>query len=417
MALTRGVCYTSCVSSFVDSEKFFGFRKDGNVVCFDILKAPHILALEKIVYDVKILYDLEGRETEKLEDLAIDVLGHSRVADYSAYLEKKRVHQKTYNTTKINWKEFSLDKLLPKDLVHKIAQERNSIIQELFEKSQEKEFYLKLYPVIKCLWNLGGSPLYIDIESIKDDESHFSNLIRSSIRYGELYLQFNPVGAKTGRLSFKKGTVNFYILPKDLRKCLIAPPDYSIIQLDFKAFQPRLAIFCTADEEFKKIFSDIEDIYSIFPGDREENKISFISWMFSKRKHSVFDVVASPILNLRKELHAQVKKTGKLTNKFGRTLYYSDEDDNVVFQNYITSNEVDAILTLMVKIYDSLRDKKSRIIFPFHDSIVLYVHKDEMNLVSEIKSCMENEHRTLFGSKMPVSVKHGKNFEQMENWT
>lgn len=404
------------MSSFLDSEKFFGFRKDGDVVCFDILKAPHIMALEKLVYDVKILYDLEGKDTEKLEDLAREVLGNSRVADYSACLEKKRIHQKTYKTTKINWNQFSLETLLPKDLIHKLAQERNSIIRELFEKSKEKEFYLKFYPVIKCLWNMQGRPLYIDLESIKDDLSHHSNLIRSSVRYGELYLKFNPVGAKTGRLSFEKGTPNLYILPKELRKCIVAPPDHNIVQLDFKSFQPRLAIFCTDDTEFKNKFSDIEDIYSVFPGDREENKISFISWMFSKRKHEMFDVEASPIIQLRRNLHFEAKRNGRLATKFGRNLHHSDEEENVVFQNYITANEVDAILTLMIKIDESLNGKRSRIIFPFHDSIVLYVHKDEMFLISKIKDLMENEHRLLFGSKFPVSVKCGKNFEQMENW-
>ena len=410
------------MNSFIDSKKFFGFRKDGNVLCFDLFKAPHILSIEKMVYDVKILYDLEGKETTSLMDLAVDVLGRSRVADYRAYSEKMNAHWKSYNTAKINWNKFPIDKSLPTEILEKLLQERNSLIEELYDKSQEKEFYSKFYSTIKCLLDISGCPLQIDLDSIKDDKSHFSNLIRSSVRQGgadpnvpELYLQFNPVGAKTGRLSFKKGTVNFYILPKELRKCLAAPPNYSIVQLDFKSFQPRLAIFCTDDKEFKNRFSNVEDIYSVFPGDREENKISFISWMFSKRRHPIFDVEASAILQLRKDLYSEVRKSGKLTNKFGRTLYYSDEDENVVFQNYITSVEVDAIMSLMVKIYDFLQDRKSRIIMPYHDSLILYIHKDEMNLIDETKDIMENEHRILFGSKFPVSVKCGSNFGEMES--
>jgi hypothetical protein len=172
-----------------------------------------------------------------------------------------------------------------------------------------------------------------------------------------------------------------------------------------------LAIFSTSSEEFKNIFSDIEDIYSVFPGDREENKISFISWMFSKRRHDIFDNQAFPILDLRKKLYSDSKVCGKLTTNFGRTLYYHDEEENVVFQNYITATEVDAILSVVVKLNDFLEGKKSRIILPFHDSIILYIHEEEMHLIEHIKNTMENIPN--FSSRFPVSVKAGKNFGEL----
>lgn len=196
----------------------------------------------------------------------------------------------------------------------------------------------------------------------------------------------------------------------------MAPTNYKIMQADFKSFQPRLAIFCTTDEAFKSKFKNIEDIYSVFPGDREENKLAFISWMFSNRKDAVFDKEAEAILSLRSQLYSMSNKDGFLFNKFNRPIFYHEEEKNVVFQNYITANEVDMVLAVMVELHKFLKDKKSRIAFPFHDCLVFYIHKDEMELVESIKNLMETYHREKFGTTFPVAVQIGENFGEMQNW-
>lgn len=401
--------------NFVTPE-FLGVRQDDSVICFDFFKAYPYYSSEHIIYDIKILYDLEGRDTESFSKLAANVLGKSKIANYAASIRKMNAYWESYSIAKIKYEKFSLDKLLPKSLVKDLFQERKNILLQLFEEAKEKKFYEKFFDTLKCLYEISQKPIHIDLESIKDDNTYFSNLIRSQTKESKLFLHFNPVGAKTGRMSFKKGSVNFYILPKDLRKCLVAPDGFNVVQIDFKSFQPRLAIFCTEDESFKKKFYNINDIYTMFEGDREENKISFISWMFAQRTHPIFDEAARPILQLKKDLYVEAKKSGQLTNKFGRTLHYTNEEDNVVFQNYVTSNEVDAMLSLMLDVHEFLKNKKSRIIMPFHDSLIFYIHQEETHIVDEIKSIMENKHSTLFGSSFPVSVKVGNNFGKMENW-
>lgn len=405
-------------TEFVNSlkDKFFSIRQTDELVCFDFFNSYPFLDKNKIIYDVKTLYDLAGYETDDLVPLAEKVLGRSRIANYILLSKKMNAYLKSYKDSKIDYSKFSIERLLPKDLYEKICSERSAILYELYQKSEEKEFYKTFFSVLKCLFEISSSPLYIDLNSIKEDNSRFSSLIRLLAKNDQLFLHFSAVGAKTGRLSFKKGTVSIYHLPKELRKCIVAPKDYQIVQFDFKSFQPRLAIFCTDDKDFRNKFVDVEDIYSVFPGEREKNKIEFLSWMFAKkRKHPIFDDVAGAILFFRKKL-LSVKHNDKLVNKFGRTLHCGNEEENIVFQNYITSNEVDAILTLMVSIHQSLKDRKSRILLPFHDCIIFYIHDSEMALIKEIKNIMETKHKDLFGSSFPVTVKIGQNFGNMKTF-
>lgn len=372
---------------------------------------------DEIWHDVKILFDLENQDTDNFTKLANSVLGSERTKKYRDLSAQAEAHFRSYKVAGIDASAYPLKKCMPTFLLGEAQKERQELIKDLFEAAKEKEFYNTLFPVLKALRQISSKPVCIDLQAIADDNSHYSSLLRRKTNQNnELSLYFNPVGAKTGRLSFVRGTVNVYILPKELRKAIIAPPDYQIVQLDFKSFQPRLAIFCTDSSDFKNKFNDIEDIYSVFPGVREENKLSFISWMFSKRKIDLFEKEASPILDLRKKLYSEANRCGKLTTKFGRHIYYNNEEENVVLQNYVTANEVDAILSLLVSVHEMLKETRSRIIFPFHDSLVLYVHKEEMSLVKDIKDKMENGNSHIFGSKFPVSVKTGSNFEDLNDY-
>ena len=366
---------------------------------------------KEVIYDIKVLYSLEGKNQESLTSLASMALNTEDVRRYNNLSKKFNAFLKSFKISNIEWKNYELKKIIPNSLFEDIELERKSLLLKLLEKSQEKEFYKKFYTTLQTLLDISSKPLFIDLSALNGDDSHYSKLLRKNTIDGKLYLHFNPVGAKTGRLSFKHNTVNFYILPKYLRKCLVAPEDYNIVQLDYKSFQPRLAIFSTDSEDFKNVFNDVDDIYSIFPGNREENKISFISWMFSQRRHSTFDEQAFPILDLRKKLYSDSQLCDKLTTNFGRSIYYNEEEENVVFQNFITATEVDAILSVVVELSDYLRDRKSRIVLPFHDSIILYIHESEMSLIEDIKKKMEII--SIFNAKFPVSIKVGKNFEEL----
>jgi hypothetical protein len=370
------------------------------------------------LWDVKILYELAGYDFKNLIDLGKIILGEGKLEIFIELSSRINAHLNSYKVSKIDINRYCRTEIIPSDLLERFYRERASIIAQLYHKFDDKEildFYSSIEKTAKSLHVVSKEPVHIDLDVLGEHRGHYVSSINKNIVDGKLYLKFNVVGAKTGRLSFKKGTPNIYGMPKEMRNCIVAPQDYKIVQFDFKSFQPRLAIFSTDDEEFKDKFRGIDDIYSIFPGDRKKNKLLFIAWMFSEMKNDMFGEEASAIQELRKKLYQEVKREGRLINKFGRVLHFGEEKRNVVLQNYITSLEVDAILTLVRCVEPILRARKSRILFPFHDAIVFLVHKEENNLVALIKDFMEKFHQNTLGTTFPVEVREGYNFGEMKS--
>jgi len=391
-------------------------------LCFDALKTLGTLGLKfPFLWDVKVMYQLLGYSFHNLMDLGAQVFNAERMQKYQELSSCIKAHLNSYRVVKIDHSKFLHTDLLPANLVESFYRERSAIVLELYKEFVEnadnddvQSFYRStMYKSVVALHTISQEPVAIDLESISDVTSHYAEAVRRHTKDGEAFLKFNAVGAKTGRLSFKKGTINLYSLPRSLRKCVVAPKHHTIVQFDFKSFQPRLAIFSTGDAEFKKRFKDVDDIYSIFPGDREKNKIGFLAWMFSQKRNEMFEQEALPIYDMRNKLYLQAKNDEKVTNIFGRVLRWRGEEKNVVFQNYITSVEVDAILGLVRLMVTALASKRSRVLFPFHDAVICLIHDDEAHLIEKLKVFMEEYYTVLLG-RLPVGVKVGTNFGDLK---
>jgi hypothetical protein len=395
---------------------------NGICVCYDVMKVLDKLNFDcssLLFHDVKIIYELKGYKFENLVELGNLILGEAELIKYNKLAAKIKAHLTSYKFSKISIASHPENQLFPIDLLKEFYSEKTRIIMELYkryynEHSEELDtFYGSLYKYAYILHNISKSPLNIDLESIKDETGHFAKSIRDNTSNGEARLYFHIVGAKTGRLAFKKGTINVYGLPRGIRRCIVAPSEYRIVEFDFKSVQPRLAIMATNDGQFKDRFRNVRDIYSIFPGDRQKNKIDFLTWMYGNVKNEMFEKEASAIGEHRNQLYIRARNEGKIINKFGRILYWQDEEKNVVYQNFITSHEIDAIMLVMKDVYNLLKQKKSRIIFPFHDSLVCLIHKNEVNFIEQIKNLMEETLKLQFDSLFPVEIKSGKNYGEM----
>jgi len=406
----------------IDSPGIDMYLSGYECICFDALRVMRMLGTDKFSFmlDAKVLYSLRGPKFDNLIDLGRDIFGENYTKNYDEVLEKIEAHLNSYRITKINVDKYTDDQIFPDYLLRSLYIERAKIVADLISgqhgDERIKNFYSELmYNNIRVLSDISRKPLNIDIGSIEDSDMYHLRAIKKNTTAGKSYLRFNAVGAKTGRLAFKKGTINIYALPKDLRKCITASPNSRIAQFDFKSFQPRLAIFSNKDEEFKKRFREVKDIYSVFPGDRDTNKIGFLAWMFSNSRNEMFEKEASAIYDFRNELYLEAKQNGSVMNFFGRVVHLEDKEKNVLFQNYITSLEVDAILELMRWINKILDKKQSRILFPFHDAIVMEIHNDETEIIPLLKKFMENIFSQRFSSVFPVEVSIGENFGNLKS--
>jgi DNA polymerase I-like protein with 3'-5' exonuclease and polymerase domains len=258
--------------------------------------------------------------------------------------------------------------------------------------------------------------IHIDKDKLSQyDNPHVAAINKKLKKNNTLRLNLKPVGSKTGRASFGKGSLHIYSLPKEMRSIITAQDGYKIVQFDYKNFQARIAISLTSDEEFKRRFLLSKDFYSEFGGDREEVKLSFLSWLFSDRYSEAFDQQAQPIRAHKENLYEQFLEAGQIKNVFGRPLFFGENDPkHLIYQNYISSTEADMILELSSIILEKLnKNKEVRLLFPFHDAFVFEIKEDKLNIVSKLEKVISTYHLKTFNTIFPVEIKAGNNFGEM----
>lgn len=415
--------YLSITGNF---DKVYKFFDKFIVLTFDIFK---LLDTQDVsvsnIYDIEVLYRLCGYRFNNLMDLGMRILGEEKIHEYNVLSDKINAHLYSYRVSRVNYKKYKKSEIIPENLLLSFYKERFVVLVELYKhfvQSQNTQKIKYFYDTvmkknIKSLHNVSEQPISIDTVPLRAEFNFYAEAIKNNLADNQIYLKYNIVGAKTGRLSFRKNTVNVYSLPKNMRKCIVAPRDFEIVQFDYKSLHPRLAIFSVSDVEFKERFKDIEDIYSLFSGVREKNKISFLTWMYSENPDEKFEKEAWPVYKLRDSLNHTVQRTGELVNIFDRVLKFDlHTKKNIIFQNFITSLEVDMMFGLVRGFEQVLRNKKSKILFPFHDALIFQVHKDELSLLPEMKKYMEHVYSHLFSSTFPVEIKRGKNYGEMSEY-
>lgn len=399
------------------------FRKDLECYCYNIFRLHRTLGDQiPFVWDIKTLSELRGYRFKSFIQLAKKILGDEKVTTYLDLSDKVHAFMRSYEVVKINFQKFDNNLVFPENLLGDLYKERATLTLDLFNQFKLDLDLLSFYKdhfnqIERKLFQI-QKPIQIDTQLLKNVKTYHVNTFKSNLdNNGQIRLHFKPVGQKTGRLSFESKTVNMYVLPKEVRNLIKAKKNHKIVQMDFKSFQPRLAIAATNNEKFKSTFEGVEDIYSVFPGDREENKLKFLIWMFHPAMHNeLFSEVAAPIVDLKNEVFEKSARDGKIKNPFGRTLYYTGEEKHVIFQNYITSLEADAVLRIFDWLFDFLKDTKSRILFPFHDAIVMEMHDDDIRrgLNNSVANGMEDFYLDeIFRTRFPVEQKSGDNFGEL----
>jgi hypothetical protein len=355
-------------------------------IVYDI---SEISDLPEFVYDVKILYQLSGLKVESFSSLCNDFLDEYETEAYGRLCKRAKAHLRSYAECGIPiQKEF-----IPAPIQESIVNERSALTDLLFKRFSHDRiisFYENAFSKIKALHAIGRGA----------------------------GLKFNFVGSRTGRLSFKKKTFNPYTLSKEKRSCIKARPGYKIWEFDLKSCQPRIAIACTYDYDLRQNYLT-DDIYAAFKGERKDIKLKFLHWLYSSNPSQFpeFETAFKPIKDLRENVYRMACER-EVLNFFARPLYFpKDVQPNAVFQNYITSNEADALLGITEKTYNLLKETQSRILFPFYDALVCEISEDESDLPGKVKKLIENSYvQDVFYCVFPVETKKGDDYAHLEKY-
>lgn len=392
-------------------------------VCYDFFKFD---GFDDFCVDLKVIFGLLGYKFEDLQELLS--LFNIDVKKYTELFNKVVSHLQSYGVTKIDVANISILHLMDESLVKSFYEEKLLLIEGLHQIAKSDNCFERLmkfysghlFEFMKCIKDLQAKPIKVDLSAIQKDDNHFNSIKRSVTNDGYAKLSFDIAKSKNGRLSTRRGSFNIFTLSKDLRKCIVAEEGFSLCHIDYVSFQPRIAIFLCDDEQFKNKFKNVSDLYSEFNGDRSDNKLALISWLFSNQPNEQFDKKMSSILTLRETIYNNNKlNNSRMENIYGRPLNLIREDkENVVFQNYISTTESDSLFEVFVEVSRLLNGMKSQIMFPFHDSIVFKIHEDETRLICDLSNLMSNFFvKERFFARFPVKVKTGKNFGEMRQYS
>ena len=97
------------------------------------------------------------------------------------------------------------------------------------------------------------------------------------------------------------------------------------------------------------------------------------------------------VIQYQQAVQAEMNIKGYVTNLYGRRYYIENSSNFYKANNYVIQGSgADALKEAEIKIYEYLKDKKSRFILPIHDELAIEVHPDEESFVpKKIKEFME----------------------------
>lgn len=229
---------------------------------------------------------------------------------------------------------------------------------------------------------------------------NFSKLIskRSKIDY-------NIFGTKTGRFSTESGSFPILNLDKKFRN-LIVPNNDLFLVIDYNGAEARTLL---ALDDYTQPDYDIHNHNMSLIKDktisRQEVKQRFFAWLYNPEAS---DHQFEKIYN--KSIYKKYYDNGYIETPFGRTIAV---DEKKALNYLIQSTTNDIVIEGAKNIEEIICNLKSCIAFLVHDSLVIDMHRSDINVLNSLIETMES---TRFG-KFKCNVSLGKNYGDLRDIT
>jgi hypothetical protein len=247
-------------------------------------------------------------------------------------------------------------------------------------------------------------PVNIDFSSLKRETYREKNrTLFKKLKSMKNRVSYNLFGTKTGRLTVEKGYFPVLTLDKNQRK-YIRPNNDLFVEIDINGAEIR-TLLALLDRKQPEV--DIHDwnAQNVFKGaSREDAKKRFFAWLYNPNSE---DVLSSRVYD-RESIKEKYWDGQTVKTPFSRNI----EADEYHSVNYILqSTSSDICLEQSRKVFDFLKEKRSKIAFLMHDSIIIDFCSEERYFIKEIIELFQN---TRFG-RYKTNVKIGKNFGDMRD--
>ena len=249
----------------------------------------------------------------------------------------------------------------------------------------------------------------IEKNSIKLDKTCFIDYYRGKLQYPEfnlsksrIYTQYNLYNT-TSRPSNTYNSINFAALNKEDGERICYKPDNDMfIEIDFQGYHPRL-IGELIGFDFPKDRNTYDYLGELLGVSQQEAKeLTFKQlyggvWSEYQNKPFFKNVVAYV-----DDLWDTLQYGGSITTE--NKIFIRDALDKMTphkLLNYVVqSKETSTNVQLLEKVFDYLKDKKTKIVLYTYDAFLFDYSKEDNNIIQEITNIL----------KYPVSIKQGTSY-------
>lgn len=322
--------------------------------------------------------------------------------DLSRSTEKLKSFFRSFRVAKISMHENCFFDLVPERFLLRYFNLKNEITKHVFEtftKPNNYEFLRELSMMTAGMTRpLKINPL--QLRNLSYDPA--CRKLLKAVKEGRTSINYNIFGTKTGRLSTHSDSFPLLTLKKELRS-VIEPTNDWFVELDFNAAELRtLLSLCGKPQPTEDIHDWNRKV--IYQGQisRDEAKKRVFSWLYNPDST---DYLTSRFYERSKVLDKYWDGT-RVETPFGRKIA---ADHHHALNYIVQSTSSDLFLKSAIKVDKILRQKKSKIAFTLHDSMVIDLHEEDKHLLPSI---VEDFSNTDLG-KWKTNISAGKNFGEM----
>ncbi len=316
--------------------------------------------------------------------------------------DKLKSFFRSFHIAKVSIHENCFFDLVPDRFLLKYFNLKNEITEHVFDNFQRPENYHFLKD-LNVMTTRMSRPLNIDFSEMRKlSHDPACRRLLKAIRDDRTSIIYNIFGTKTGRLSTSPDSFPLLTLKKELRS-VIKPTNDWFVELDFNAAELRtLLSLCGKPQPTEDIHEWNRKV--IYQGDitRDEAKKRVFSWLYNPDST---DYLTSRFYDREKVLEKYWDGT-QIETPFGRKI---KADRHHALNYIIQSTSSDLFLKSAIKIDKILKDRKSKIAFTLHDSMVIDYHEEDKALLRDI---VEEFSNTPLG-KWKTNISAGKSFGEM----
>jgi len=296
------------------------------------------------------------------------------------------VHRKAYKACKIPMHLVDLEKLHESSM-ERVFAFRGKFIKEQLTKDNERHdptYYKRLFNFV-------------------DDISKNKLRLGGNLINDYPYIHYKIDGTVTGRFTTSRDSFPILTLRKEDRVDILPRNDF-FLEIDFNAADIRTYLGLSGKEQPR---GDVHDwnIKNVFGKDmtRNQAKKGIMSWLYGTRAPYWQEAEYYP-RDITNNFSGQGEE---VVTPFGRRLKPSK---GMRVSHLVQSTSSEIALRSAMNVHDLLKDKESFVSCTIHDSIIVDLSKNDIDIVADMIKTYKS---TIFGD-FPVNVSYGKNMFEMQ---